>query len=160
MRKGETYRKYIQKKNKKIVSHMAKEFEMRQTAMRSLKAYTGKSGDLDMNRLAKYQIVDDIFKRVTYIPDGKNHGVNVLLDWSGSIAYELEDLIEQSIILAEFCRLVQIPFRVYAFSDQVQTRDEYDYSSRDGRLVEFLSSEMNSRPVSYTHLTLPTTLNV
>ena len=150
MKKGETYRKYLQKKNKKIVSHMAKEFEMRQTAMRSLKAYTGKSGDLDMNRLAKYQIVDDIFKRVTYIPDGKNHGVNVLLDWSGSISYELEDLIEQSIILAEFCRLVQIPFRVYAFSDQLETKDKYDYSSRGGQLIEFLSNEMSSR--QYTEM--------
>ena len=150
MKKGETFRKYLQSKNKKIVSHMAKEFEMRQTAMRSLKAYTGKSGDLDMNSLAKYQIVDDIFKRVTYIPDGKNHGVNVLLDWSGSISYELEDLIEQSIILAEFCRLVQIPFRVYAFSDQIDTEDAYDYSSRGGKLVEFLSNEMNSR--QYTEM--------
>ena len=144
LKKGEIYRKYLQSKNKKIVSHMAKEFEMRQTAMRSLKAYTGKSGDLDMNSLAKYQIVDDIFKRVTYIPDGKNHGVNVLLDWSGSISYELEDLIEQSMILAEFCRLVQIPFRVYAFSDQIETEDAYDYASRGGKLVEFLSNEMNS----------------
>ena len=150
LKKGEIYRKYLQSKNKKIVSHMAKEFEMRQTAMRSLKAYTGKSGDLDMNRLAKYQIVDDIFKRVTYIPDGKNHGVNVLLDWSGSISYELEDLIEQSIILAEFCRLVQIPFRVYAFSDQIETEDAYDYASRGGKLVEFLSNEMNSR--QYTEM--------
>ena len=150
LKKGETYRKYLQSKNKKIVSHMAKEFEMRQTAMRSLKAYTGKSGDLDMNRLAKYQIVDDIFKRVTYIPDGKNHGVNVLLDWSGSISYELEDLIEQSMILAEFCRLVQIPFRVYAFSDQIETEDAYDYASRGGKLVEFLSNEMNSR--QYTEM--------
>ena len=150
MKKGETFRKYLQSKNKKIVSHMAKEFEMRQTAMRSLKAYTGKSGELDMNRLAKYQIVDDIFKRVTYIPDGKNHGVNVLLDWSGSISYELEDLIEQSIILAEFCRLVQIPFRVYAFSDQIETEDAYDYASRGGKLVEFLSNEMNSR--QYTEM--------
>ena len=150
MKKGETFRKYLQSKNKKIVSHMAKEFEMRQTAMRSLKAYTGKSGDLDMNSLAKYQIVDDIFKRVTYIPDGKNHGVNVLLDWSGSISYELEDLIEQSIILAEFCRLVQIPFRVYAFSDQIETEDAYDYASRGGKLVEFLSNEMNSR--QYTEM--------
>ena len=88
MKKGETFRKYLQSKNKKIVSHMAKEFEMRQTAMRSLKAYTGKSGELDMNRLAKYQIVDDIFKRVTYIPDGKNHGVNLLLDGAGSISDE------------------------------------------------------------------------
>ena len=150
LKKGEIYRKYLQSKNKKIVSHMAKEFEMRQTAMRSLKAYTGKSGDLDMNSLAKYQIVDDIFKRVTYIPDGKNHGVNVLLDWSGSISYELEDLIEQSIILAEFCRLVQIPFRVYAFSDQIETEDAYDYASRGGKLVEFLSNEMNSR--QYTEM--------
>ena len=150
MKKGETFRKYLQSKNKKIVSHMAKEFEMRQTAMRSLKAYTGKSGELDMNRLSKYQIVDDIFKRVTYIPDGKNHGVNVLLDWSGSISYELEDLIEQSIILAEFCRLVQIPFRVYAFSDQIETEDAYDYASRGGKLVEFLSNEMNSR--QYTEM--------
>ena len=102
------------------------------------------------NSLAKYQIVDDIFKRVTYIPDGKNHGVNVLLDWSGSISYELEDLIEQSIILAEFCRLVQIPFRVYAFSDQIETEDAYDYASRGGKLVEFLSNEMNSR--QYTEM--------
>ena len=150
IKKGEVYRKHLQKKNKKIVSHMAKEFEMRQTALRSLKAWTGKSGDLDMNRLAKYQIVDDIFKRVTYIPDGKNHGVNVLLDWSGSIQYELEDLIEQSIILAEFCRLVQIPFRVYAFSDQIETEDRYDYASRGGKLIEFLSNEMNSR--QYTEM--------
>ena len=59
---------------------MAKEFEMRQNAHRSAKAFTGTSGDLDMNRLAKYQIVDDIFKRVTYLPDGKNHGVNVMVD--------------------------------------------------------------------------------
>ena len=62
------YRKHVQSKNKKIVAHMAKEFEMRQTAHRSAKAFTGTSGDLDMNRLAKYQIVDDIFKRVTYLP--------------------------------------------------------------------------------------------
>ena len=146
LKKGEIYRKYLQSKNKKIVSHMAKEFEMRQTAMRSLKAYTGKSGELDMNSLAKYQIVDDIFKRVTYIPDGKNHGVNVLLDWTGSISYELEDLIEQSIILAEFCRLVQIPFRVYLFSDSVVKSDDDEYYSRgEEKLVEVLSNEMKSR---------------
>ena len=76
--------------------------------------------------------------------------MNVLLDWSGSISYELEDLIEQSMILAEFCRLVQIPFRVYAFSDQIETEDAYDYASRGGKLVEFLSNEMNSR--QYTEM--------
>ena len=34
---GETYRKYLQSKNKKIVAHMPKEFEMRQNAHRSAK---------------------------------------------------------------------------------------------------------------------------
>ena len=145
------YRKYIQNKNKKIVAHMAKEFEMRQNAHRSAKAFTGTSGQLDMNRLAKYQIVDDIFKRVTYIPDGKNHGLNVLVDWSGSIHNEVADLLEQSIILAEFCRKVQIPFRVYLFSDCIErNKDDYYSSSGEGRLVEILSNEQSSR--DYTEM--------
>ena len=130
--KSELVRDYIRNKNKKIISHMAREFEMRQTAMISLKARTGKSGDLDMNKLAKYQIVDDIFKQVTYLPDGKNHGVNVMLDWSGSICNEVRDLLEQSIILAECCRLVQIPYRVYLFSDHITEdagADEYSWRS-------------------------------
>ncbi len=148
---GATLRKHLQNKNKKIVAHMAKEFEMRQTAQRSAKAFTGKSGELDMNRLAKYQIIDDVFKRVTYLPDGKNHGVNVLLDWSGSIANELSDLIEQSMILAEFCKKVQIPFRVYAFSDVINRKDDdTDWNRDSGMLVEFLSNEMSNR--EYTEM--------
>ena len=148
---GATLRKHLQNKNKKIVAHMAKEFEMRQTAQRSAKAFTGKSGELDMNRLAKYQIIDDVFKRVTYLPDGKNHGVNVLLDWSGSIANELSDLIEQSMILAEFCKKVQIPFRVYAFSDVINRKDnDSDWNRDSGMLVEFLSNEMSNR--EYTEM--------
>ena len=143
---AERYRKHLQDKNKKIVAHMAKEFEMRQNAHRSAKAFTGTSGDLDMNRLAKYQIVDDIFKRVTYLPDGKNHGVNVMVDWSGSIHNEVSDLLEQSIILAEFCNKVQIPFRVYLFSDCIVRNENYSYrSSGDEKLVEVLTNEMKSR---------------
>lgn len=145
---GKHYRKHLQNKNKKIVAHMAKEFELRQNAHRSARAYTGTSGDLDMNRLAKYQIVDDIFKRVTYIPDGKNHGVNVLLDWSGSICNEAADMLEQSIILSEFCRKVNIPYRVYLFSDSIVRQDRYDYSSGKAKLVEIMSNEISNRKYS------------
>lgn len=137
---------FLKNKSKKVVMHMAKEFEMRQTAMRSLKARTGKSGDLDMNKLAKYQIVDDIFKQVTYLPDGKNHGVNVMLDWSGSINREARDLIEQAMILTEFCRKVQIPYRVYLFSDCIsECDDEYAWRSSQGKLVEIFSNEQSGR---------------
>jgi hypothetical protein len=144
--------KKITDKNKKLIMHMAKEFEMRQTAMRSIKAYQGKTGELDMNMLAKYQIVDDIFKRAIYIPDGKNHGINILLDWSGSIYRQVNDLLEQSIILAEFCRKVQIPYRVYLFTDAYRKLNHENMKTisdglkhNSGYIVEILSNEMKNK---------------
>lgn len=140
--------KKLEQKNKKIIAHMAKEFEMKQTAKVSKKAFSGKTGKLDMNRLAKYQIVDDIFKRAVYLPEGENHGLNVLLDWSGSINDEVCDLLEQSMILAEFCNKTNIPFRVYLFSDAYYkgvNKDESGYAINEGRLIEIFSNEMSSR---------------
>ena len=143
--------KKLESKNKAIINHMAKEFEMRQTALNSRYAFTGKTGKLDMNRLAKYQIVDDVFKRVTYLPDGKNHGVNIMLDWSGSICNEVQDLLEQTFILTMFCRKVNIPHRVYLFSDNISKKPvEVDsttqyWRERSGYLVEIFSNEMNSK---------------
>ena len=138
--------KKIEQKNKKIVAHMAKEFEMKQSAQLSKKAFSGKTGKLDMNRLAKYQIVDDIFKRATYLPEGKNHGLTVLLDWSGSINDQVNDLLEQSIILAMFCRKVNIPYRVYLFSDAYYgDSEDRGFYGTDGKLIEILSNEMNNR---------------
>ena len=140
--------KQIESKNKAIINHMAKEFEMRQTAMSSKYAFTGKTGKLDMNRLAKYQIVDDVFKRVTYLPDGKNHGVNIMIDWSGSIHNEVRDLLEQAVILTQFCRKVSIPHRVYLFSDNIKKNSAVDaeenyWRNREGHLVEIFSNEMS-----------------
>ncbi len=133
-----SYKKIVDK-NKSLISHMAKEFEMKQNAMRSVKAFQGKTGKLDMNAVAKYQVMDDIFKRVTYLPDGKNHGVVVLLDWSGSIHSSVKNLLEQSFILAEFCKKVNIPYKVYAFSDQWKTAEK-EYGRRDSALLELFSN--------------------
>jgi len=145
--------KKLKEKNKKIVAHMAKEFEMKQTAQRSAKAFQGKTGQLDMNRLAKYQIVDDIFKKVTYLPDGKNHGLNILLDWSGSISGEVSDLLEQSLILVDFCRKVNIPHRLYLFSDVYGDDRSYEERQFDGpRLIELFSDKMSTREFNKNHI--------
>ena len=61
-----------------------------------------------------------------------------MVDWSGSISQEVKDLLEQSIILAEFCNKVQIPFRVYLFSDSIVKSDDDEYSSGSEKLVEVL----------------------
>ena len=154
--KAQITSKKLRDKNKKVVSHMAKEFEMRQTAMRSAKAFQGKTGKLDMNRLAKYQIVDDIFKKVTYLPDGKNHGLQVMLDWSGSIHSECADLLEQAMVLVDFCRKVQIPHRIYLFTDSYQnesaSNDDVDYwENRSTRLVELFSDKQSSKEFIKAH---------
>ena len=148
--------KKLRDKNKKVVAHMAKEFEMRQTAMRSVKAFQGKTGKLDMNKLAKYQIVDDIFRKVTMVPDGKNHGIQIMLDWSGSICNEASDLIEQCMVLVEFCRKVQIPHRVYLFSDAYQVGEidsEESYYWRNGttKLIEIFSDKQSSKEFLKAH---------
>lgn len=131
--------KKIVDKNKSLIAHMAKEFEMKQNAQRSVKAFQGKTGKLDMNAVAKYQVMDDIFKKVTFLPDGKNHGVVVLLDWSGSIASSVKNLLEQSLILSEFCKKVNIPYRIYAFSDQYKTTEDY-YGRGENVLLELFAN--------------------
>jgi len=38
---------------------------------------------------------NDIFKRLTVLPDGKNHGLMMFIDWSGSMSDKLFDTIKQ-----------------------------------------------------------------
>lgn len=130
----------ILKKNSKIVNQMVKDFQIKQTAARMVHASTAKTGKLDMNRLAKYKIVDDIFKRTMVVPDGKNHGIFVLLDWSASIIRSVPDLLEQAIILSEFCRKTEIPHRICLFTDQYRGGG----IDRGSHMVEVFSDTMKS----------------
>lgn len=115
--------------SERMVSYLVKEFEMRKSAQAYKRAKTAKSGSLNMNKLHAYKINDDIFKRITMIPNGKNHGMVFLLDWSGSMSEVIIPTVKQVINLAMFCRRIQIPFEVYAFSGAYYTRntDVEDY---------------------------------
>lgn len=139
--------KKLEAKNKKIVNHMAKEFEMKKSAYLSKRAMSSKTGRIDLTKLSKYQISEDIFKRMTYLPQGKNHGLVVFIDHSGSISDTLCDLLEQSFILMMFCKKVNIPFKILSFSDVYgddnQDENEYGYRQDVVRLLEWFSSDMS-----------------
>lgn len=100
----------------RTVNYLVKEFEMKKSAQQYKRAQTSKIGALDMRKVYAYKLKDDLFKRVTTLPQGKNHGMIMLLDWSGSMNDVLQDTLKQVINLAQFCARVQIPYRVYAFS--------------------------------------------
>lgn len=107
----------------RVVSYLAKEFELKKSARGFQRAQTSKSGSIDCNRLFSYQINDDIFRRITTIPNEKNHGMIFLLDWSGSMISELDTTLRQLFNLVLFCRRVGIPFEVYAFSNYYNRHD-------------------------------------
>ena len=104
------------RENRGFAGLMAKEFEMRKAAKQNLRASTAKTGMIDVNKLHSYKYNDDIFARMTSIPNAKNHGLMMLVDYSGSMAEILPKVLKQVLALVSFCKKVNIPFEVYGFS--------------------------------------------
>ena len=156
-------------KNDRYIGLLAKEFEMRKAAKSFSKSKLSDTGDIDINKLSSYKFDDNIFRKVMLTPKGKNHGLILLLDKSGSMTNNMAGSIEQILVLSMFCRKVNIPFTVYGFGDSVSVRildlgiaaDEYRENSVDEKhncfekldgnlgfssmfLREYLNSKMNN----------------
>lgn len=135
----------------KVVSYLVKEFEMRKNADQMKKASTSKTGDLNMSKVYSYKFNDDIFKRMTVVPNGKSHGLVMYIDWSGSMVNHLGSTVKQLLNLALFCQKVNIPFEVFSFIEH--TKDEYlhipkpvknTFRMQNFGLMNILSSRMSS----------------
>jgi hypothetical protein len=100
----------------KEVNYLVKEFECRKAADSYARASTARTGVLDCTKLHTYKYNEDLFKKVTTLSDGKNHGLVFILDWSGSMSNVMEDTVKQLFNLVWFCKKVSIPFEVYAFT--------------------------------------------
>ena len=108
----------------KEVNYLVKEFEMKKSASAYARAATARTGVLDTSKLHTYKFNDDIFKKITVLPDGKNHGLVFVLDWSGSMSQVMQDTIKQLFNLIWFCKKVNIPFEVYAFTNEWRRREQ------------------------------------
>lgn len=150
-------KKYNQfkKSANKEVNYLIKQFEMKKSADQYKRQATSKTGVINTNSLYKYKLTDDIFKRITTVPDGKNHGLVFHIDWSGSMTHVLLDTLKQTFNLVWFCRKAGIPFRVLAFQDcyfRSHSSDEYArfkpndlYINDSFRMLELLSSQQNAK---------------
>ena len=147
------YRKFKISQNKEV-NYLVKEFEMKKAADSYARATTSRTGVLDTAKLHTYKYNDDIFRKVTTIPEGKNHGLVFNVDWSGSMSNCILDTIKQVLTLVSFCRKVGIGYDVYLFSDNFE-KDEHKYHEdpstegkvilRDFRMLNVLSSASNNR---------------
>jgi hypothetical protein len=114
--------------NQKYINTMVQEFEMRRRASEFARAQTSKTGRLDVDRVWAHKISEDLFARNTVVPNGKNHGMLLFLDMSGSMSSNMKGTIEQLVTLMMFCRKVRIPFEVYGFTNNGVVNDKYSKS--------------------------------
>ena len=132
----------FKKQSQKEVNYLVKEFECKKAADSYARATTARTGVLDCSKLHTYKYNEDLFRKVTTLADGKNHGLVFVLDWSGSMGTVMKDTLKQLFNLLWFCKKVNIPFEVYAFTNEYPkvTYDktgraelkDFAYSKRDG----------------------------
>lgn len=150
----------------KEVNFLVKEFESKKAADSYTRALTSRTGILDCSKLHTYKLNDDLFKKITTLPDGKNHGLIFILDWSGSMSNVILDTIKQLFNLIWFCKKVSIPFEVYAFTNEFppirydsngkSSYKKYFYEEKNGliqidysfSLMNFLSSQVNTNTLN------------
>lgn len=146
--------------NKRYINYLVKEFELRRNAKQLSKAKVSKTGKLDVDKVWRYKLSEDLFLQTTSVPKGKNHGMLMIVDLSSSMSDNIAGTIEQMISLSMFCRKVNIPFQVYGFIDNPHSHTELalqgiSHENRNDRkegnlymnnehfrLVEFMSHTM------------------
>ena len=140
---GEVDRRYVEFKRsaQKEVNYLVKEFECRKAADSYARASTSRTGVLDCARLHNYKFSEDLFKKVTTLADGKNHGLVFVLDWSGSMGDVMLDTVKQLFNLVWFCKKVAIPFEVYAFTNDYPITKYGDNGKADVRLPAYKKRE-------------------
>ena len=143
----------IKKESSKNVAHMAMEFERKKCADVYKRTLIAKTGVLDTNKLFSAKYNEDVFKKSVRVPDGKNHGLCMFIDWSGSMASNMAGCIKQLIELVLFCKKVNIPFEVYSFSSYGSRGKVKSFGYRQGDLIvdksvslnNYISSRMNTK---------------
>ncbi len=157
---AETLWKEYQRKQGPIINQMAQQFELRKAATAFKKARISKTGRLNEDKLWAYKLTEDLFQQSQIVPNGKNHGILMYVDMSGSMHRNFLGTLQQMETVAMFCRKVNIPFDVYGFSstgkkgiyeeeDSVYSKEGLEghltLANRGFSMVHILSSKANKK---------------
>ena len=125
-------------------------FNRRKAADTWRRTTVAKTGALCTLRMNGYKWNEDIFRRTTRVADGKNHGIVILLDWSGSMTGIMQSTIGQLFIITDFCRKANIPFEVLAFSDAVYSQ-RAKWTENDWEVIRKREIAREERNLVHTH---------
>jgi len=112
----------FKQKNTATINQLVMQFEMKRKAKSLSRARENKTGELNMKKLWATQLTENVFLSNTVVPKGKNHGMVMFVDFSGSMTADIAATLEQTLIMVAFCKKVNIAFDVYLFNN---SRNEY-----------------------------------
>jgi len=130
--------------SREYISTLVREFERKMAADEARRTFVSKTGTLDMSRIHTYMFNEDLFLKNTTVAQGKNHGMVMFIDWSGSMGSTLENTMYQMMNLILFCNALRIPYEVYAFSSiaHPDMEKKFDYRNCVGGDYYRISAEM------------------
>jgi hypothetical protein len=135
-------------RNKKFIMHIFKEFDMRKKAKDYARTSVSRIGELDMDLLYKYKYSNDIFKKMTIVQKGKSHGLILFVDMSGSMQNIFRNTMEQTLVLVSFCKLANIPFDVYGFSNDAR-QNSFMKDNQNDQFSSNPNFEMSITPYTF-----------
>lgn len=110
------FMKKFKSKHEGYITNLVRVFELKKNAQQFARARESNTGQLNLNKMHQYKFNDDLFRRVINIPQGKNHGVVMFVDFSGSMKDCIRSVLEQAAVMAMFCRKMNIPYKVMTFT--------------------------------------------
>ena len=111
---------------KKTGTYMAAQFERQKKADEMSRTSVSNKGTLNTRRLYLSKISDDIFNTIETLKDGKSHGVQLLVDFSGSMFGSMIKILEQAVLVIDFCQKTNIPYEVYGFTTSFKRENFID----------------------------------
>lgn len=152
--------KSFRTENKTIINKMVAEFNRNAEGFARRNVRNRATGTLNPNKMIHYRYNDNIFKKKTYNLKGKNHGIIIMLDGSGSMRWGAGQarrhvtVLKQALLAAELAKKINVPFKVITWTNRfmfggrhvnhVVTRDNSWVQAGHACLTELLSSDMSN----------------
>ena len=134
---------------KMSVDSMVRVFESKKAAEKMRNAKISDTGMIDMNKVHRYRVDNKIFRRATRIPNSKNHAYVILIDMSGSMYEQFNNVIQQIVVITEFFRRIQVPYKIYGFGMHVNEEIFTIKSSKYHQTAVFAGNYFDSNYTVY-----------
>lgn len=96
---------------------MANQYIAKKRAFEAANTTFRKTGTIDLNRIASCYTSDDIFISKSITTSGCSHGLQVCIDWSGSMQSVIKSVAAQFLITALFARAAGIKYEITLFTN-------------------------------------------